>query len=585
MRPPRHLAGGLACLALFALAVAARADAPDPLRLVPDQADAYVEITQPRKLVESGLSLEIVKSLQHLAPVQEAYDSTTARRFYQLLAYFEKELGAKWPELLDRLAGGGVVLAIKGGQEPNPALIVLQGTDEALTRRFYEKALLVIEQELARQESKEKVEKKAYRGVEAVRVGDDFHAAAAGSAIVFSNKGEVLQMALDLHLDGGKGDKKSLAGHAGVAGAKKLLPRDPLARLWLNLARVKQSDEAKQVFTSPRNDVNLTVLFGGWIDVAARSDYLCGGLYQDKDGYTLTFRMPAGREGASADLAVNAPPADGPGVLPPLQPKGTLFSTSFYYDFSKYWTDRTKLFNAEQVKALEEADKNPGAALAGLKVSKVLSQSGARHRFVAVNQPKVGYKKEPQQSIPAFAFVMEMREPDEFARNMDATLRGAALLAGQQVKLKLVEEKHGEHQIVGYRFPEDGKYPDDAGDVRFNFSPCYVRVGDQFVFCSTLELCHELIDLLEKEAKSGPAKTSHAAVLAQLHGEGGAQALALLKDNLVTQAVLGQAVPVEEARKQVEDFIDVVRRLGVLNVETVYEANQFRADVRLRLAK
>ena len=40
--------------------------------------------------------------------------------------------------------------------------------------------------------------------------------------------------------------------------------------------------------------------------------------------------------------------------------------------------------------------------------------------------------------------------------------------------LKLVEEKHGDLTLVGYRFPEDVPLRGDTNDLRFNFSPCFV---------------------------------------------------------------------------------------------------------------
>ena len=36
-------------------------------------------------------------------------------------------------------------------------------------------------------------------------------------------------------------------------------------------------------------------------------------------------------------------------------------------------------------------------------------------------------------------------------------------------------------EIVGYRFDEKAPLKADVDDVRFNFSPCYARVGNQFV--------------------------------------------------------------------------------------------------------
>ncbi|HEV3258750.1 MAG TPA: hypothetical protein VG013_17905 [Gemmataceae bacterium] len=64
-----------------------------------------------------------------------------------------------------------------------------------------------------------------------------------------------------------------------------------------------------------------------------------------------------------------------------------------------------------------------------------------------------------------------------------------------------MEETHGDFKIIGYRFPEDASLPADVNNIRFNFSPCFVTVGDQFVACSTLELGHQLVDLLYREMK------------------------------------------------------------------------------------
>src|ERR1051325_4946039 len=108
MRVFRPLAGGLGCLLLTVLP--ARADTP--LRLIPAQADLLAEVKQPRRLVETLLNLDLIRQLREFPSVQEQLHSTQARRFYQLLAYFEKELGRRWPELLDGLAGNGMALGL-----------------------------------------------------------------------------------------------------------------------------------------------------------------------------------------------------------------------------------------------------------------------------------------------------------------------------------------------------------------------------------------------------------------------------------------------------------------------------------------
>jgi hypothetical protein len=582
MRHFRHLFAWLSCLVVCSAAASARAEAPpDPLRLMPDQADLLIQIHRPRQLIEAFTTLEQLRQLQKLDAVQELYDSTNYRRFFQLVAYFEKQLGHKWPDLIGRLAGGGAVLGIKFGPDPAPALLVIQSKDEALLHKFVKLGLEVVEQELARQESKQHIERQMYRNLETIRIGKDFHAAVTGSALLISNVDYGLKHGIDLHLDG---DKKSMGRSAKVAEARKVLPPGPLASLWVNFEPLHESPQAKPLFEQPNNQPILTVLFGGWLDVARRSPFLCTGFYHQKGSFLTTVRMPRGREGMPEALAAHLPPPDFAGVLPLLEPKGVLYSTSYYMDVSKFWEHRAKLLNAKQLKDLEEFDKNSARFLVGTRLSQLLAQAGARQRIVVANQAKSGYKKTPGQPIPAFAFVVEMREPESFSKSVDLIVRGVALLAGTQVTLKLVEEKHGDYTIVGYRFPEDGEFKNDVNEIRFNFSPCFVVVGDQFIASSTVGLCHELIDLVKQEGRVGKNGSATAA-RSQLYATGGAEALQAAEEQLIAQAILGQALAPDKAREQVHAFVEWVRNLGTLQIESGYGAQDFRYDLRIQLGK
>jgi hypothetical protein len=578
MRLFRHFCSWLGCLALVLTAGAVRADAPpDPLRLVSEQADFFVKVEQPRRLVEAVTGLDIVRRLQAIEAVRELSDSTNLRRLRQLLAYVEKELGVERMELLDRLAGGGAVLAVQFGAKPAPALFILEGKDEALTGKFFKLALAVLEEELARQEAKDRPEKGSYRDVETVRIGKEFHAAALGTALLLSNSEKALQAAIDQRRQEGS---KSLAGSASVAEARRLLPPEPLAWAWLNLETVRKAPQAKDVFALPRNEPTLTVLFGGWLDVAGRSPFLCAGLSRERTGFRATVRMPRGREGMPTELAAHLPPADGPGSLPLLEPRGVLYSSSFYLDVSKFWEHRAGLLNERQLKGLEDFNKNSAVFLAGTQLSRLLTQAGAHHRIVVAHQAQTGYKIMPAQRIPAFAVLMEMREPEAFGRSLEAILRAAALLGGTQVKLKLVEEKHGDRTIVGYRFPEDAEVKGDTNKVRFNFSPCFVRVGNQFIVSSTLGLGRELVELVEAEAKGEPAQASPASVRTRLYASGGVELLRDNEDQLLAETILSQALPPEAAQEQVRAFLELVRRLGTVQLEAHYGPNTFRYDVR-----
>src|SRR5262245_19233198 len=166
MRRPHCLA--LALLALGVNTQPARADGPpDPLRLIPKQADLVLKIDSPLKLADAVTSVAPLRQLAQFAPVRELLDSTNSRRFRQLIDYYEKELGASWRELLDRVAGGSVALGVtfESGADA-PVLLVVQGRDAALTKQAFDLVIGVVEQELARQEVREKPVKETYQGVE-----------------------------------------------------------------------------------------------------------------------------------------------------------------------------------------------------------------------------------------------------------------------------------------------------------------------------------------------------------------------------------------------------------------------------------
>ncbi|HJT77444.1 MAG TPA: hypothetical protein VJ739_09610, partial [Gemmataceae bacterium] len=176
--------------------------------------------------------------------------------------------------------------------------------------------------------------------------------------------------------------------------------------------------------------------------------------------------------------------------------------------------------------------------------------------------------------------VVEMREPEKFRKNMGAVLRGAALLFGTQAHLKLTEEKQGDVTLVGYRFSEDRPLKGDDGNFRFNFSPCFFTVGNQFAVSSTLELGHELADLLAREQKDG-LRGCPEATQAVAYAAAGADFLRNYQDFFITQAILDRAATPQEARQQARRFLDLVRGLGRLEFSMHYDEHDTRYELRL----
>jgi hypothetical protein len=575
MSVPRLLWAGIGCVLMVS---AARADTPaDPLRFLAAESDLLIKVEQPGQLANSLIDHPLFRQFRQLEVVRDLYDSTNFRRFNQMLGYVERELGMDRWKLLDELAGGGAAFAVKFGPEPAPVVLVIQGRDETLWHRAANLFLEVGLQELDRQNKPAKPLHVAYRRIDTIRLGDKLFVAIAGAALLVSNNEKGLQSALDCYLDPAK---KSLATLPTVRDAHILAGVTADAWMWLNLDVARKSPGGKDIFKLPRNDVNLTAIFGGWLDVAQHAPFLSAGLFVRPLESSLWFCMPRDPAKSAPAMQLHIPPAGAAGSRPVLEPKNVLFSTSFYLDLAKIWNEREGLFNEKQRKSLETFDKDSSRVLAGSTFSKLVTLAGPYHRLVVVHNPRPGYKTTPGQNLPAAAWVVELRDPEAFAKRMEAILRAAGLLATLQVKLKQFEEDCQGHKIVGYRFVEDAPWDNDPQNLRFNASPCFVRVGNQFVFCSTVALCRELVAMLDAEGQKRLAKQPEA-LITRFYGDGGMQLLEYYKDVVLTQAILDAAASPKQAAQQVRDLLQFVHGLGVFQIESTYANESFRYDLRL----
>ena len=207
----------------FALSAQA-APAPDPLRFIPDKANLVLKVENPRKLIEAVRALDVFKQAEQLDATRKALDTPAARRFFEFIAYYETDLGAAWPDPLDKLAGGGIAVGSTiNDANDNPVLFAVQARDEALLAKFVERVAEVIEQEMARTESKDKVVKDDYHGVRELHFGKDLHVCRIGSALLFANQPGALNAGIDQNAENdvkGLGLAKNAANSARVMKAR-----------------------------------------------------------------------------------------------------------------------------------------------------------------------------------------------------------------------------------------------------------------------------------------------------------------------------------------------------------------------------
>ena len=568
---------------LSVLAVLVLASAPavaDPLRLVPKEAGVVVVVEKPRLFAETIRSLDALRTAEGLPIAKGIFDSTPVRRFYQLVAYYEQSLGAKWPDLVDKLAGNGLALGIALADDPAPTLLVVEGTDEATVTEFFEQALGVLEAEAARNAvgnpdaAEAKVRRGDRKGVLTAHLGKEFHAARVGKVIYIANQEPSLNAGLDLAAS--KSLENSLAGRKEPLAARKLLGGDPLAWIWFDFAKVKARDGAKNFFEASRKDFLQTMVVGGNVDAFRRAEFVAGGLYKTADGLKAVLRLPSNRADLPADLGpLHAPPAGQPGSLPLLEPPGVVYSQSFYLDLAHFWNERKTLLNPENLTNFEKAERDVSRVIPGTSIGKLLAMTGPYHRLVAVSEKEQPYAVSPETPVPPFALVSTMRDP-QFGKSASLALRAGGLLFSLQAGLKQSEETFDGVKIVSYRFPEKGKLDGDTTNLRFAFVPSFAVVGDYFVASSRPGLIKTLIPELKKPLD--PTKSSAAVWRGKAYGSGASEVLRANPDPFATQAILSQGVGLDEANKQVQQLAAWLAQLGTGEVSFDHKTDMYNVQ-------
>jgi hypothetical protein len=562
---------------LLAVALVPAAGLADPLRAIPKSATVVAHVENPRKLIEAVTALDLYGKYEALPQVKQLVRSPQAKRAFQFVAHVEKALGARWPDVLDKLAGGGVALGADPNADPAPAVLVMEGKDEKGVGEGFELAVQLIEAELARQSGGEtpvKLPRGTHAGATTVSLGE-FQLARAGRTILVASSVTLLHDAIGRVA--AKTDPDSVLTAKGFRAAKALIGPNPLASLWVNLRPVKETTAGRDFFEATRKDFLQTVVVGSSIDAVRRSDFVAVGLHETPKGFKLSVRLPAKRDGLPNDFGMHVPMStDTLGTLPLLEPPGVLYSQSLHLDLAALWKDRKTLFNEQILGDIEKGVRDVSRLLPGTSVEKLLAQSGPHHRFVVVERGADQYAVRPGTVIPEMALVSTTRHPD-FAAGMGTTLRAAGLLASLQLKLKMTEESADGVRITSYRFPDKGEFPGDDGNLRFNFVPCFAATEKEFLVGTSPRLLKDLLAELKKPAR--PADTSAAVWRGKFYGTGAATAIRSRPDAVISDAVLSRGVGLKQAKAEVAELAAFLDAFGTVSFALDHGKEAFKFDV------
>ena len=178
------------------------------------------------------------------------------------------------------------------------------------------------------------------------------------------------------------------------------------------------------------------------------------------------------------------------------------------------------------------------------------------------------------------ALVSSMRDP-EFGRAADTALRIAGFVATLQYKLKMSEATVDGIRIVSYRFPEDGAFPADVENLRFDVEPSFAVVDGFLVVASSRTTIEALIPELKRPAKA--ADNSATVWRGRLYGTGAAALLRAQPETLIADAILQRGLGLTEAKSEIAQLAKALANLGTAGATLDHGADSFRFEIEWRI--
>src|SRR6185369_4006904 len=151
------------------------------------------------------------------------------------------------------------------------------------------------------------------------------------------------------------------------------------------------------------------------------------------------------------------------GSLPHLSTPRTYASLSYFFDLGQLWEHRRKIFNEKQADAMDRAEKEFAKKVFGAKLGEIFKQMGNHHRVVIAAPEKLPYANKAYAEIPAFALVMDVRDPD-FSKTINLVIRtlGFAGVLASNGSVTMKDNEHHGQKVLCFTFVEGKPFPPDA---------------------------------------------------------------------------------------------------------------------------
>lgn len=560
------------CLALLAGRAPAAESAAQAL---PAQAIAALEIFQPRAVLGPLLEPTTRAALATAPALQRATAKPEFQQFLAIVQFLETQLGTDWATALQKLTGGGVALGLYPQQR---TVFVADAEDEPLLRQLHTLLWNGAQNQAALAGRPSPSSSRQIGAVTAYTLGKNEAHALVGRRLVWAKNMDDLGAALQGVPPGG-----GLAASPEYQAARRAVGPDAAGMLFLNMRVLKLAPGIAQALKPEHGNPLAALLFAGLGETAGAADWIAIGLHVKPHGLTLELVSDARPAGPNSSAAFALPALATEGALPNVAVPRQIAALSLYRDLHRFYAAKDQLF-PERTSGLIFFENMMGIFFSGRDLTDdVLAQASPHIRFVAAQQqfdPALGT---PVYQLPAFAVVLQLRQPEQFRETVEEAWQKAVGLAsftrGQRAEPGFIIDRPV-HNNVPYSVARfSTAYAKDPAklEVRYNFRPTLAMPGNYLILSSTDGLARDLMDALAREGQQPLAPA------AQLHGmlelEGGKIAAALRANRsfMVKQNMLkGGEVKSNEA--QIDGLIGLAEFIRNARLNTGVRQTQLDVD-------
>ena len=571
---------------------------------LPPQTLAYVELSEPTKLLDVALSDRLISLLSETEDFQKYLGSKDFQTLQAVIDALESKVSVDWEEGVRKLTGGGFAASFDPTHQA--IVLMLRSRDADLLSKTHEALVELIEDDATNKGKESPVKNEEYEGVRGWTFGKGESHAIVGDLLLVSNKDDALKAWVDRHNARRDEKEKSESAATATLADDKMFQKaraeagaDASGFAFVRLAPLRLLAGLSRLAERKSDNPLVELIAGGIVDSLPHADYAVASLMQSADGALLSARLPLDREKISKMrqwyFSKHAAGDEGAAVVPDVE--GLLASLVVERNVAGMWMARSDIFDEKTNVGFTQADTNLGLYFSGRDFgSQVLGELAPTWRVVAALQ---SYGDEgqpvPALKLPATAVIWELAHPDEFAPHLQMAFQniiGITNLDGVQKgrsQLLLKTETRGPAEIQYGTYLTVGDAPKTDAHLQFNFRPACARMGRHFIVGTHVALVRNLVDALADPKAVASKKQEAAATNLKLTVQG-AQLVEVLEANrplIVGRAMLSAGGDREKAGAQLDAALTALRELSTFEVRLLDDAKSLgvEAEVKLRSAR